>query len=344
MRRIWMGLAPLLATLGLLAHCSSTTGTMGTPNDAGTRDTPASTQTDSGAPDVTSPGDASPGEAASEASTCGSAGQPCCAGMTCSGATSCISSVCTCPASASACGGSCVNEQTDDKNCGGCGLACPSGCSAGQCLETVSTDAFAFTLDDTDVYFTVKDGVMRMPQSGGTATIVATAKPLPNPQHIAIATNSTSVYWLESLAVLGVPKGGGTVATIASAISPKAIVADDMYVYWAGGPDTSGRDYILRCATSGCVGAPESIFAGLVYQVSGLALRESTLYWGDQSPYGWVERQVMYPDGGGPIAQLWAGTKSGGNQLPVVAAVDSTSVSSVGRTEAAYRHSKMTWE
>jgi hypothetical protein len=34
----------------------------------------------------------------------------------------------------SSCDGSCVDEQTDDANCGGCGVACAGTCTAGVCV------------------------------------------------------------------------------------------------------------------------------------------------------------------------------------------------------------------
>jgi alpha-tubulin suppressor-like RCC1 family protein len=50
-------------------------------------------------------------------------------GATCRGA------ACACPPGASdACGGQCVNQQADPRNCGGCGTVCGAGCRSGACL------------------------------------------------------------------------------------------------------------------------------------------------------------------------------------------------------------------
>ena len=44
-----------------------------------------------------------------------------------------------CPSGQALCGTSCVDLQNDANNCGGCGLACSVGCSAGECLVTVAS-------------------------------------------------------------------------------------------------------------------------------------------------------------------------------------------------------------
>lgn len=67
-----------------------------------------------------------------------SAGKACGADpMMCGGGTSCDTqaAICTCPAGSALCGQSCAVLATDAANCGGCGLACPSGqtCNAGRC-------------------------------------------------------------------------------------------------------------------------------------------------------------------------------------------------------------------
>lgn len=59
------------------------------------------------------------------------------------------------------CSGSCVNQQTDNANCGGCGLACSSTCTGGECVVEVCNGAAVadlislagFAADATNAYW-----------------------------------------------------------------------------------------------------------------------------------------------------------------------------------------------
>ncbi|MFO0624189.1 MAG: hypothetical protein U0325_01115 [Polyangiales bacterium] len=72
------------------------------------------------------------------ASTCGTAGRPCCTNSPapCGPGTICNEGFCaTCPGTTVACSGVCVDPQTSLTHCGRCGNACPSGqsCVGGDC-------------------------------------------------------------------------------------------------------------------------------------------------------------------------------------------------------------------
>ena len=79
------------------------------------------------------------GDVTSSKNNCGTCGHACSTSVSHATA-ACVDSGCTftCSSGYTACGGACVNEQTDDNNCGGCGFVCPSGttCGGGQCTTT----------------------------------------------------------------------------------------------------------------------------------------------------------------------------------------------------------------
>ena len=49
----------------------------------------------------------------------------------------CVNGMCECPPNADVCNDECTNTQTDDNNCGGCGIECANDlelCVAGSCV------------------------------------------------------------------------------------------------------------------------------------------------------------------------------------------------------------------
>ena len=56
-------------------------------------------------------------------------------GMACAAGQACAAGICGCPTGRSACGGACVNVQTDMRHCGACDKPCGTGaaCVLGQC-------------------------------------------------------------------------------------------------------------------------------------------------------------------------------------------------------------------
>ena len=128
------------------------------------------------------------------------------------------------------CSSVCTNTQTDDANCGGCGLACPSGCSAGHCLITLATGQTfgeGFAIDLTNAYWDGVDGdagsaMFAVPLAGGATKVLATKQNGP----WGVASNGSLVFWADSN-----PVGSGVAAIISSTCPP---VAPNLYTIASG--------------------------------------------------------------------------------------------------------------
>jgi hypothetical protein len=241
-----------------------------------------------------------------------------------------------CPKGTSACGGKCVDETTDDANCGGCGLTCSTGCTAGECLLVIAEDQTSpagITLDAANLYWidteAMGDGgsvdfvapVMQLPQKGGTTRPLASS--LDN--GVGIAIDATSVYWTtrgtEANAytdgtVMKVPKGGGTPVTLATGVfnpwGPIAVA--NATVYWADGDDGDGGGLFSVASGGGEVRSLASTTAEIF--PAAIAVDATSVYWTDYSAPGVLKVPVV----GGTPTTLASGT------VPQGIAIDGTSV------------------
>lgn len=155
--------------------------------------------------------------------------QPDCSG----GACTCVGAVCS---------GVCTDLQTDDKNCGGCGLACSTGCRAGECFVTLGPGTGPVAINSTDVYWNQYWGgsppasIMVAPLDGGAPTTLIAAAAAGD-----IAVDDSNVYWtvFGGGRVMQAPLDGGAPVTIAVTQvngANAAIAVDATSVYWAAGP------------------------------------------------------------------------------------------------------------
>jgi hypothetical protein len=147
------------------------------------------------------------------------------------------------------CGGSCVDLQTDDANCGGCALACPTGCTQGECIQTLvpSTESVtAFAFDTSAVYFysgANPGSIKRVSKTGGAATLVA-SDATTSVGALTLSADGTNVYYAASTSVRMAPLDGGASSAVTDPASSFALgepltagVAMDgqSNLYWAFG-------------------------------------------------------------------------------------------------------------
>jgi hypothetical protein len=150
------------------------------------------------------------------------------------------------------CGASCVDLQTDNANCGGCGLACSTTCTAGRCVETLATtiNAVSLATDGSYVYWSSTTpfksceapcaSIQRVPVGGGTPTTLAVA----DPTTIAAGpiADATDLVWMtDDTTIWKLPFAGGTPTQLATQSAPPLAFAAGVVVHVAGTTVTDQR-------------------------------------------------------------------------------------------------------
>lgn len=268
----WLALCTTsAAALGLLAGCSSSSNGSAAATDGGiTTSTDAEMMNDGG----TTPA----ADGAAEANACG-------AGMI-------------------SCSGTCIDSLTDDANCGGCGLACPGGCSMGECKVTLVTGSIVdFDVAGGAVYFI--DGqpgtsgtIESVPITGGTPTTIVSSHPY---DFSEITADGSNVYFTyrdsnQSGYVAKATIAGGTITTIATMQqAPSTIAVNATTVYWVDGWGNLGFSPIATPS-------PQMLTPMMAQAGTGLALGSKDVYWASAN-----DGLVSAPLAGGQISTIFSG-------------------------------------
>jgi hypothetical protein len=208
------------------------------------------------------------------------------------------------------CAGACANEQTDNNNCGGCGLVCGNACTSGECIVTLAkSQPFPSNLavDGTNVYWTdfgASGSVNMVPLAGGTTTMLASAQGGP----AGIAVHGGTVYWADAISgnVMSIGVDGSALSTIAlGQAKPYAVAVDAANVYWTNAG--TGAAAIMKSAL-GTVGSPTVLATGLTAPVA-LAVDATQAYWTDPSGTVDVGKVLLT---GGPVQAVATGQTAPG--------------------------------
>ena len=220
----------------------------------------------------------------------------------------------TCKAGFFGCGNSpnCAYDLLNDShNCGDCGNECgAAGCHEGACGRvTVLAENLAvlgpLALDATSVYAvrSTWDGLLRIPKTGGAATLVAPLDGNVGANELALGSDASGVYWMSDSTLYVLRPSNATPVALAAGISfPQAPLRfDDAWVYLVVQRQPEGVDAglfglgVLRIPKAG--GSPETLFPITVYD----------LYYFD-APLAVASSRLAFADG----TNLLTGSNDGG--------------------------------
>jgi hypothetical protein len=212
------------------------------------------------------------------------------------------------------CDGACVDIQTDNRNCGGCGIACaavaPSSaaCANGRCLVTLAAGqiepAYPAVYANNLYWTTQSHGwgtVMKVPLEGGAPTTLASNQAGPS----NLQVNATGVYWaLGYQSIVRAPLEGGAPTTLTSGITYTFdLVADATSLYWALA--SGGSSSVVKMPLAG---GPRTTLATKNHgSARSIAVDATSVYWTDNgSP---SEESFVYkvPLEGGTVTTLASG-------------------------------------
>jgi hypothetical protein len=177
-------------------------------------------------------------------------------------------------------------------------------------IASATTLANCLAADAAHVYWSDSSSgapqIVSLPLAGGTATPLVTG----GDANACVAVDGDGVYYFEDTKVMKVPLAGGTATPLASGqhlLKNTPLVVSAGNVYWItdvyGNVDAfSGKNAIVRVATSANNATPTVVSADIGINAGGLAVDATTAYYGDGG--GLFARTLADPATATKIVQL----------------------------------------
>lgn len=204
------------------------------------------------------------------------------------------------------CAGTCLDTQTDGKNCGGCGIDCLGGaCSAGSCqpvilLATAAGNGTSIVVTSTAIYWTTTQGAVKTCPITGCAPSPVTLVPA-YASSIAVNVTSNALYWTEfGKGVMGcLLPGCSTTYTIWSGTAGLSIAVDIYYdVFWT--TETGG---VMMCLNSFPGSSCTLVTVSTpTLDATWLAVDSASLYWTAGATAGAPASEVLKCGIGGCVS------------------------------------------
>jgi hypothetical protein len=199
-------------------------------------------------------------------------------------------------------------------------MGCPDSGTTPVMIASGQSRPNAIAIDETDVYWTNRDGgtVMKAPKCGGPVTELASAQDTPT----ALALDATNVYWTTeggfseaTGAVQWTPKSMTSVTPLASdQFAPQALAADGVDAFWINAPVEYGGG-LWRVPIAGGAAVQLAPAEGTS---AALALSGATVYWATNQS----DDVKATPQAGGATITLSTGPGTGVTAL----ATDASSI------------------
>ncbi len=198
-----------------------------------------------------------------------------------------------CGSGGTCCSNTCVNAQTSNSNCGGCGLACPTGCSGGECAvqvcDTAGPASGGFLALGTDAkysYATHTSGAgagLTWVSIDGSCTSGVDQGSDEFASVVSLSVSSKGVLYSAGTQTaqlrIAVPPSTTSIKVAEMKSLGPAITSDATSAYWLDFDSSAETGNVAKAPLSGA--GPVTQMAPISAGSGGIVVDSTYIYWGD---------------------------------------------------------------